>query len=754
MYRPARGNVLPAYFYAMLDDADRSIRYHRAITACLADVRRMSREPIVVVDVGVGTGLLSACALVAGADLVVGVDVNAAAVAAARRAVREACGEAGAARFVGVVLPCPARRADDLRATIARALRRARLATAREAAERPLLFDVVVSELLGTLVFGEDAQGHLAPYLALAREHGCRLHAVPERCAQTLAVYDVDVPASLHAAVRGALAELARDRAYAATDSRGLGVPLVAQPPPRRVGAAQPFYEVSYTRARAQRVAHPRARVELGGAPPAGWLRLAVCEWTSVLWQDVVLSNTLAECRRIADELGPRYALARQEAWGFMVCDAADAVEVCARYSARDGMTLDLVLAPTRASLALTGVAEGGACPHVAFAADAALARDLAAAVAAEQRRAVRTGGAFGVVIVNDVTCGALCVELARRRVPNVRVAYTPEWLRSHQATARVVDRLGLDVACETTQQRKRARHLEGAIRCAPWECLVLPELFYMTTDADRATRAAFYARMVAGSPRAMPTLDDANATTRYDCDLPDAPPWFPSELLRILAAVGTRRQLQANPRAGASTRELPVLAFARSEAVAPTAIALDVTEVRAADPGIAACAARLSSLQRLIAADDLASAAARMLGGSGLLVRAAPPLPVAAAQTQPEQAVHRRREARPGEQDVARPGAGVEGHGVRRARLVGAEHAGAQDEQRVGEAGSERAAQLRQRVHGEPAEPRRARRPVHEDRKGQRRRRDGDERPTDAPRSRGHDDGAQPPQEDGRADG
>tara|TARA_B100000787_G_scaffold169834_1_gene162486 strand:- start:313 stop:489 length:177 start_codon:yes stop_codon:yes gene_type:complete len=58
----------------MLDDVDRSLQYWRAICACIRDLREVTTEkdrPIVVVDVGVGTGMLSAFALLAGADLVI-----------------------------------------------------------------------------------------------------------------------------------------------------------------------------------------------------------------------------------------------------------------------------------------------------------------------------------------------------------------------------------------------------------------------------------------------------------------------------------------------------------------------------------------------------------------------------------------------------------------------------------------------------------------------------------------------------------
>ena len=62
----------------MLDDRDRNARYNEAIRACINDFNRDNPDlggPRVL-DVGVGTGFLSACCLLAGAKHVTGVDVT------------------------------------------------------------------------------------------------------------------------------------------------------------------------------------------------------------------------------------------------------------------------------------------------------------------------------------------------------------------------------------------------------------------------------------------------------------------------------------------------------------------------------------------------------------------------------------------------------------------------------------------------------------------------------------------------------
>ena len=78
------------YFFAMLDDRDRNARYNEAIRACIDDFNRENPDlggPRVL-DVGVGTGFLSACCLLAGAKHVTGVDVNESMVQEATRNLR------------------------------------------------------------------------------------------------------------------------------------------------------------------------------------------------------------------------------------------------------------------------------------------------------------------------------------------------------------------------------------------------------------------------------------------------------------------------------------------------------------------------------------------------------------------------------------------------------------------------------------------------------------------------------------------
>ena len=78
-YDPSVGksSSLQSYFSDMLMDSDRNARYFEAIKACIDEFIRIERRAPVVLDAGCGTGWLSACALVAGAERVIAVDVGA-----------------------------------------------------------------------------------------------------------------------------------------------------------------------------------------------------------------------------------------------------------------------------------------------------------------------------------------------------------------------------------------------------------------------------------------------------------------------------------------------------------------------------------------------------------------------------------------------------------------------------------------------------------------------------------------------------
>ena len=89
-YDPA-AEGLPKYFASMLDDAGRNVAYDEAIGKCIAEFKRVEGYAPTVLDVGVGTGMLSAQCVRHGAAHVTSVDVNATMVQLAKESLLKVC---------------------------------------------------------------------------------------------------------------------------------------------------------------------------------------------------------------------------------------------------------------------------------------------------------------------------------------------------------------------------------------------------------------------------------------------------------------------------------------------------------------------------------------------------------------------------------------------------------------------------------------------------------------------------------------
>ena len=121
---------LAKYFLSMLDDKDRNFEYGAGIKACIDEFVRVEGRRPRVLDIGVGTGMLSCLALLHGAEHVTSVDVNPTMTALAKESLREV--DPTGKRFtVRLVKPGPSQ-----------------LGNAK--------FDMIVSEILGTLTTSES----------------------------------------------------------------------------------------------------------------------------------------------------------------------------------------------------------------------------------------------------------------------------------------------------------------------------------------------------------------------------------------------------------------------------------------------------------------------------------------------------------------------------------------------------------------------------------------------------------------------
>lgn len=624
-YEPASGTELPSYFYAMLDDVDRALQYMRAINACIRDLRQALPDkdyPIVVVDVGVGTGMLSAFALLAGADVVIGVDVNLTAINAAEAAIKaisQAEDNDMASRFVSVPVTLQDSTAQDIRSKIDAKLEE-QSTQLRHVKERTLLFDVVISELIGTLVFGESMEAYIAPYIELTREHSGRLFVVPEVCTQYFGVYDFrSAPDCLRFAIEHVLD--ANPERYFPTDSRGLGVPLYLHDPVC-ICTPKAFYEMTYKQKKMQedRVVHSKAKFKVESGDGA-FLRLGVCEWVCVLWGDVTLSNTLSQCLQIAASLGHRYALGRQEAWGFMVCsaDSDECLRIKASYTKSEKMKLSLHEGEKVTNL--QEVAAYDECSFVSYSADAALARDTAELCVRIAREEATLP--VNVIVINDTTCGALCTELSKIENLHISVSFTPEWQKTHAVTEDVVESIvphaTTKIECEQFNSRKRMRDTRKFVagRMTQRCIVVLPELFYMSKNYAR--RVDFY-RNLLGNSNGIRTIPDLETTSSkgftYSSRMEVAPSSC-ATIMSTLREVGGLSQILNHPHVHFSTREFPALAFLEPPGECNDCFEINFHEVRGEWPS-----ANLRTLRALVEKGDIPSLSARMISGSGLIAR------------------------------------------------------------------------------------------------------------------------------------
>lgn len=288
--------MVPSYFCPMLMcDADRTLKYKAAIGLAIGDFRRQNGRDPDVLDLGSGTGLLGLLAVEAGARRVVSVDMNEECVAMTK----ETVAASKADHWIAL-------HSDDLEA------------------DESQRFDMIVSEMLGTLCFGEQGFDAIAEHMGRLREDVVGgPYVVPRTATQTVGLYampdeedgtsegvatDATSAAAkrrstswLRSALRSALGGQVR---WIGTNSLNLHpacLGLVEVQPP------QPIYAASYV--------ETAEEVFEATFPHVGADRLLLCEWTAVLWADVRLENTMQGYR----SLSLANAVGRECAWGFVV---------------------------------------------------------------------------------------------------------------------------------------------------------------------------------------------------------------------------------------------------------------------------------------------------------------------------------------------------------------------------------------------------------------------------------------------------
>lgn len=315
-YNPAQGGFAK-YFFSMLDDADRNFKYGAAIKACIEEFTATEKRPPCVLDIGVGTGMLSALCLEHGAKHVTGVDVNPTMTALAKATLGEV-DPTGKKWKVKLVKPGASQ-----------------LGKAK--------YDMVVSEILGTLTTSESMFKYINLYTRHLKTFGGdgegggaaggtpqRVYAVPRSTHQYFSVRSYDkakLGAPLAAALEHATQSPEAARKLVPTNEGGIGLHL-------------PLYESELIDKRL--IIHSEHYDELR---PVGQsdgsrmfrydglgnktvtfmheflgdhdnrLNLGVFEWSVELWKGVHLENTID----FYQSMPLRNQLARGSAWGFFV---------------------------------------------------------------------------------------------------------------------------------------------------------------------------------------------------------------------------------------------------------------------------------------------------------------------------------------------------------------------------------------------------------------------------------------------------
>ena len=337
LYQPV-STGMPSYFVSMLDDADRGAKYEEAISRCIRAFEREQGRAPRVLDLGCGSGLLSALALRHGARHVTALDVNRDMVDLCR-ATLEAEEGVDASRYTVV---CGSLRRGGGK-------RDAEGCRTRSHFVPDAPFDVLVSEILGTMAFSEGLREYtenVLPYLERfpsqqQQQTTAKYYVVPQAACLTAAAYDFEprdsLAGRLWAQALDACLPTPGAREVELTHSRDLGASLhlmgARRASQRLVVRCDSYaYEGDGDRWPARRCPCSGAFADLrvdGAADPAR-PRVVVFEWSANLYDGVTLRNTVEELER----MDARSAAARSEHWGFMLCRAPAGAAVALRATA------------------------------------------------------------------------------------------------------------------------------------------------------------------------------------------------------------------------------------------------------------------------------------------------------------------------------------------------------------------------------------------------------------------------------------
>jgi len=286
----------------MLADEDRNVKYAEAIKQRIAQFRKQQGRSPIVLDLGCGTGLLTRLALMHGAAKVIGVDTNHTMCSLATRALKAA--------------NIPAEKYEIYHGTVD-----------EYAADKDIKFDVMVSEILGTLHTSENLPEYAkqaSKYLNTFKLHGydtCT-YVVPSVCSTYLRTVVVRDDATLPPVCQAYGRELLKQCTAAPswTPTNELGAYFLERCDVEgRVEVRTDFFgKVPFQKHEALRSAD-----SLEWPESTDGVDLVVLEFECVLWGTIRLHNTIDTVREIHETIGAAEALGRYDAWGFL-CASVD----------------------------------------------------------------------------------------------------------------------------------------------------------------------------------------------------------------------------------------------------------------------------------------------------------------------------------------------------------------------------------------------------------------------------------------------
>jgi SAM-dependent methyltransferase len=299
---------LKGYFYAMLDDEYRYMQYKTAITNCIRQFIVEIGRPPRVLDVGIGTGLLSAICLLNECEHVVGVDIN----DDLRKQANENLSSIKSALSLSTTFTT---------FTVAKKLQIDLQITNH--VQKYGKFDIFISEILGSFATSENMHKYLSIYTPVLNTFENRkIYCVPQKIRQQLSArYIKFEPYALQCGIESILDCHAAHENYAMTNTGGMNLHLHMYDSIKikTVDNAETvnIHGEDYIRLD-EKNAFDNSRVETNkkltfSIPQMeNYTSIGIFEWDVTLWGDVHVLNTVDTL----STLPPRVALANHLAWG------------------------------------------------------------------------------------------------------------------------------------------------------------------------------------------------------------------------------------------------------------------------------------------------------------------------------------------------------------------------------------------------------------------------------------------------------